>query len=286
MPTGTLYLVGTPIGNLKDITLRALEVLRACDVIYCEDTRHSLKLLSAHGISKPTSSFHQFSDDTVVARVRDSLLAGKEVAYITDAGMPGCADPGPELVAMCRAEGLAVDVIPGPSALATALAYLPVHPRAFTFMSFPGKKRRDLEQLAEEMTKLGHPCVVFIGPHDLPKLAEVTVGIMPEATQVLVCRELTKLFQDVRLVTLAGLVELAQENPRGELTLIFLPPEQLSAKETGAAPELEDALKAVSALDLSARDKMRVLTALFPSAKAQIRDAVYNKEARAKRGSA
>lgn len=286
MPTGTLYLVGTPIGNLKDITLRALEALRACDVIYCEDTRHSLKLLSAHGISKPTSSFHQFSGDAVVARVRDSLLAGKDVAYITDAGMPGCADPGPELVAMCRAEGLAVDVIPGPSALATALAYLPLHPRAFTFMSFPGKKRRDLEQLAEEMTKLGHPCVVFIGPHDLPKLAEVTAGIMPEATQVLVCRELTKMFQEVRLVALPGLVELAQENPRGELTLIFLPPEQLSAKETGAAPELEDAVKAVSALDLSARDKMRVLTALFPSAKAQIRDAVYNKEARAKRGSA
>ncbi len=286
MPPGTLYLVGTPIGNLKDITLRALETLRACDVIYCEDTRHSRKLLFAHGISKPTGSFHQFSCDTVVARVRDSLLAGKDVAYITDAGMPGCADPGPELVAMCCAEGLAVDVIPGPSALATALAFLPVHPLAFTFMSFPGKKRRDLEQLAGEMTKLGHPCVVFIGPHDLPKLADVVAAEMPPETQVLVCRELTKLYQDVRLVTLNGLVALAQENPRGELTLIFLPPEQPSAKEAGAMLGFEDALKAVNALDLSARDKMRVLTALFPSAKSEIRDAVYNKEARAKRGTA
>src|SRR4030042_460712 len=151
---GILYLIGTPIGNLQDVTLRALETLAVCDIIYCEDTRVSRKLLTHHGIRKPTSSFHQYSDRRVVGRIRQDLRAGKKVGYVTDAGMPGLADPGPELVAMCLAEGLAFDVAPGPSALATALSLLPVHAHPFTFMAFPGKKRAQIRGFFKELARM------------------------------------------------------------------------------------------------------------------------------------
>jgi 16S rRNA (cytidine1402-2'-O)-methyltransferase len=278
---GILYLVGTPIGNLADVTLRALETLKACDVIYCEDTRVSRQLLSHHGISKPTSSFHEYSDARVVERVRRDLEAGRKVGYVTDAGMPGVSDPGPQLVAMCLAEELEVDVIPGPSALAAALAYLPVQPQRFTFMAFPGKKRAQLRKFAKEIAGMGHPAVVFVGPHDLAKLTDASIEALPAETRVLFCREMTKMFQEVKFVGLGELKELAAKETRGEITLIFVPPEAEPRVEKGVEPHvsLSDAANSLAKLGLSGRDRVRTLNSLFPRQKEAVRRAVYNTEA-------
>lgn len=278
---GILYLVGTPIGNLADVTLRALETLSACDVIYCEDTRVSLRLLKHHGISKTTSSFHEYSDARVVERIRRDLEAGKKVGYVTDAGMPGVSDPGPQLVAMCMEEGLEVDVIPGPSALAAALAYLPVQPQRFTFMAFPGKKRAQLHKFAKEIAGMGHPAVVFVGPHDLAKLTDAAIEALPAETRVLFCREMTKMFQEVRFVGLGELKELSAKGTRGEITLIFVPPKIEPRAMEGAEPRvtLADAADSLAKLGLSGRDRVRTLNSLFPRQKEAVRRAVYNTEA-------
>ena len=275
---GILYLIGTPIGNLADVTLRALETLRACDAIYCEDTRVSRRLLSHHGISKPTSSFHEYSDARVVERIRRDLEAGKKVAYVTDAGMPGVSDPGPQLVAMCMAEGLEVDVIPGPSALAAALAHLPVQPQRFTFMAFPGKKRAQLRKFAKEIAGMGHPAVVFVGPHDLAKLTDAAIEALPAETRVLFCREMTKLFQEVRFIGLGELKEIAAKEVRGEITLIFVPPEAEPHTAGDAEPHvgLSNAADSLARLGLSGRDRIRTLNSLFPGQKDAVRRAVYN----------
>jgi len=275
---GILYLIGTPIGNLADVTLRALETLRACDVIYCEDTRVSRRLLSHHGISKPTSSFHEYSDARVVERIRRDLEAGKKVGYVTDAGMPGVSDPGPQLVAMCMAEGLEVDVIPGPSALAAALAHLPVQPQRFTFMAFPGKKRAQLRKFAKEIAGIGHPAVVFVGPHDLAKLTDAAIETLPAETRVLFCREMTKLFQEVRFIGLGELKERAAKEVRGEITLIFVPPEAEPHTAGDAEPHvgLSNAADSLAKLGLSGRDRIRTLNSLFPGQKDAVRRAVYN----------
>jgi len=278
---GILYLVGTPIGNLADVTLRALETLKACDVIYCEDTRVSRRLLKHHGIRKPTSSFHEYSDARVVERIRRDLEAGKKVAYVTDAGMPGVSDPGPQLVAMCMAEGLEVDVIPGPSALAAALAHLPLQPQRFTFMAFPGKKRAQLRKFIKEIAGMGHPAVVFVGPHDLAKLVEAAADALPEDTRVLFCREMTKLFQEVKFIGLSELKELAAKETRGEITLIFVPPKIEPNPEKGDEPyvSLSKAADSLAKLGLSGRDRIRTLNSLFPGQKEAVRRAVYNTKA-------
>jgi 16S rRNA (cytidine1402-2'-O)-methyltransferase len=278
---GILYLIGTPIGNLGDVTLRALKTLKACDAIYCEDTRVSRRLLAHHGIKKPTSSFHEYSDARVVARIRRDLEAGKNVGYVTDAGMPGVSDPGPQLVAMCLEEGLAVDVIPGPSALAAALAYLPFHPERFTFMAFPGKKRAQLRKFSKEIAARGHPAVVFVGPHDLAKLMDAAAEALPEDTRVLFCRELTKVFQEVKFIRLDELAEIAAQRTRGEITLIFVPPEAEQDEEPGAEPGVAfaDAVGKLAKLGFSGRDKRRILNALFPGQKELVQRAVYNTKA-------
>lgn len=283
---GILYLIGTPIGNLADVTLRALETLKACDVIYCEDTRVSRRLLTHHGISKPTSSFHEYSDARVVERVRRDLEAGRKVGYVTDAGMPGVSDPGPQLVAMCMAEGLEVDVVPGPSALAAALAHLPLQPQRFTFMAFPGKKRAQLRKFTKEIAGTGHPAVVFVGPHDLAKLTEAATEALPTETRVLFCREMTKMFQEVKFIGLGELKELAAKETRGEITLIFVPPEAEppAREEDKSCLAFADAVEKLAKLGFSGRDKRRILNALFPRQKEAVRRAVYNTEAEPSNG--
>jgi 16S rRNA (cytidine1402-2'-O)-methyltransferase len=283
---GILYLIGTPIGNLADVTLRALKTLKSCDVIYCEDTRVSRRLLKHHGIEKPTSSFHEYSDVRVVKRVRRDLEAGKKVGYVTDAGMPGVSDPGPQLVAMCMAEGLEVDVIPGPSALAAALAYLPLQPQRLTFMAFPGKKRAQLRKFTKEIAGMGHPAVVFVGPHDLAKLTDAAVEALPAKTRVLFCREMTKMFQEVKFIGLSELKELAAKETRGEITLIFVPPEAEPRAKEGVESRvsLSDAADSLVKLGLSGRDRIRMLNSLFPRQKETVRRAVYNTEAESPNG--
>lgn len=218
-----LTIVPTPIGNLQDITLRALEALRQADVVAAEDTRHSGLLLHHHGIRKPMVSFHEHNEASRTASLVDEIAAGKSVALITDAGMPGISDPGFRLVRACRERNLPVTVLPGPSAVLTALAGSGLPSNAFYFGGFlpvkSGRRRNELERaIAREETS-----IYFESPHRLVKSLEVLQEIAPTAS-VCVARELTKKFEEYRRSLPAELLAHYQAHPpKGEITLVIAP---------------------------------------------------------------
>lgn len=218
-----LTIVPTPIGNLQDITLRALEVLRAADVVAAEDTRHSGILLSHHGISRPMVSFHEHNESSRTASLLEEIAAGRSVALITDAGMPGISDPGFRLVRACRERGLPVTVLPGASAVPTALAGSGLPSHAFYFGGFlpvkSGRRHAELERAsAREETS-----IYFESPHRLVKSLTVLQETAPNAT-LCVARELTKKFEEYRRGTAAELAaHYAAHPPKGEITLLISP---------------------------------------------------------------
>ena len=220
-----LYLVPTPIGNLADITLRALEVLKAVDLIACEDTRHSGVLLNHYGIKKPTISYHDHNERVRAAQLIERMEAGERVALITDAGSPGLSDPGFFLVRQCREAGLHVEALPGPTALIPALTACGLPCDRFAFEGFlPARKgrRKRLAQLSSEARTL----VFYEGPHRLVRtlsdLAQTLGGDRPAA----VARELTKKYEDIRRGTLGELTAhyADQARVRGEAVIVVAPP--------------------------------------------------------------
>ncbi len=192
---GTLSVVATPIGNLEDITLRALRTLKECDVIYAEDTRVTLKLLQKYGFTKPIYRLDAATEGKKAQEVIGRLEAGEHVALVSDAGTPAISDPGARLVARAREMGACIDAIPGPSALTAALSIAGLDTDAFTFLGFlPHKKGRQtaLKQLAASAM----PIVLYESPHRILKLLQelAAVGV----AQVSVARELTKIHEEFR----------------------------------------------------------------------------------------
>jgi 16S rRNA (cytidine1402-2'-O)-methyltransferase len=220
---GTLYVVGTPIGNLEDITLRAIRTLREVDLIAAEDTRVTRTLLNAHEISTPLVSFHEFSGPARVARLVDRLATG-DVALVSDAGMPGLSDPGYPLIRAALDAGHAVVPIPGPSAILSALVAsgLPMH--AFTFHGFLPRKAGERRRLLASMLDATHSHVVFESPHRLVAALKDAVATLGPDRPAAVGRELTKKFEEVARGTLAEvLARFERQAPRGEITLVIGP---------------------------------------------------------------
>jgi 16S rRNA (cytidine1402-2'-O)-methyltransferase len=222
MPAG-LYVVGTPIGNLRDITLRALDVLHACDVVLAEDTRQTVKLLARHQIAKPLLSCHRFREasrvDEVVRRIRE----GAVLALVTDSGMPAVSDPGARMVEACRAAGLPVTVVPGPSAVTAAVALSGVEAPGFVFGGFlphkSGARRRRLKELAGSDL----PLVLFESPYRLLKLMDEIEAELGTRT-VLVARELTKHFEECLKGSPADIRSaFAKRTVKGELVVVLEP---------------------------------------------------------------
>lgn len=234
---GTLYVVGTPIGNLEDITLRALRVLKEVDLIAAEDTRHTAKLLHHYGIATPLISCHEHNEAARASELVQRLLAGASVALVTDAGMPGISDPGALVIARAHEAGVPVVAVPGPSAAITALVLSGLQADRFVFEGFlprAGKARQEaLARLAQEPRAV----VLYEAPHRLlATLAdlETAVGDRPLA----VCRELTKRYEEVRRGTAATLrAHFAAHPPQGEFTLV-LGPAPLAGR--GAAGQVLD----------------------------------------------
>ena len=201
----TLSIVATPIGNLEDITLRALKTLTAADLILCEDTRMTKRLLDRHGISKPTMSYHAHSKIARVDEIISMLKDGKHIALVSDAGTPGISDPGAELVSRIREECVAeiatgtlrVEAIPGPSALTAGLSIAGIPCADFTFLGFlPHKKGR--ETLFKEIASSERTMVFYESPHRIMKTLEsLTEHLKNVSKKVTVCRELTKVFEEV-----------------------------------------------------------------------------------------
>ena len=219
--SGTLYVVATPIGNLEDITLRALRVLREVDVIAAEDTRRSARLLSHHGISTPTVSFHEHNTRSRVPQLVSRLTAGENVAIVTDAGTPGVSDPGLELVQAAIDQNITVDPIPGASAPLTALiaSGFPMVP--FTVLGFAPARSKARGEWLDEASKIPHTFSFFEAPHRIQ-------GTLSEAEQlfgerpITAGRELTKVHQEFLRGTARELAERLS-SPRGEFTLIVGP---------------------------------------------------------------
>lgn len=226
--TGTLSVVATPIGNLGDMTLRGLEVLRSCDAIACEDTRVTAKLLARYDIQKPLLVYHAQSGKLATTRVLALLGEGKHVALVTDAGTPGISDPGSQLVAEVRERlgGYArIESIPGPSALTAALSIAGVPTNEFTFLGFlPHKKGR--QTLMREIAQMPRTSVFYESPHRIEKALAELESALPSDRKVTVMRELTKIYESVISGTAAELVDYFKTHKkevRGEFVVIVSP---------------------------------------------------------------
>ena len=210
-----LYIVGTPIGNMSDVTLRALETLKSDDVIACEDTRHSLPFLQKYGIQATLVAYHKFNETERSERLIDDILGGKNVALITDAGMPSISDPGAELIAKCHERGVEVETVPGPTAFATAVAYSGIKASGFTFLGFLPEKNTDKVSILSKASLSGLPIILYVAPHDLTKTAKTLLDVLGDRT-VYVARELTKIHESLTKTTLSNF----ECEERGEIVMI------------------------------------------------------------------
>ncbi len=218
---GTLFIVATPIGNLEDITLRALRVLRECDAVLAEDTRVTKKLLAKYEIDKPAVSCHEHTDVAKLLRLVEEMKEGKTFAYVTDAGTPGLSDPGNKLVSLANVAGVAVSPIPGASALGAIVSVAGIDMREFLFLGFPPHKK-GRETFFKKVVASEHPVVYYESPHRVMKNLEL-LGTLSLELRVIVGRELTKMFEEVARGTVGEATEYFEANPskvKGEFVII------------------------------------------------------------------
>jgi 16S rRNA (cytidine1402-2'-O)-methyltransferase len=233
-----LAVCATPIGNLEDVTLRVLAELREADLVLAEDTRHTRGLLSRHGIEARLLSYHEHNEAARTAELLPRLLAGERLALVSDAGMPGISDPGARLVREALAAGVPVTVLPGPSAVETALVASGLGGGAYSFVGFLPRRPAELSALWASPAAAVWPVVAFESPQRLPATLRSLASYAPERP-VAVCRELTKRFEEVVRGSAAALAERFAEPPKGELTLVLGPGSAVSRGEEAAAAVAE-----------------------------------------------
>lgn len=260
---GRLSIVATPIGNLEDITLRALRTLREADLVLAEDTRRTRVLLQQHGMSKKLWSYHAHSGPRETEKVLELLAEGQQIALVTDAGTPLVSDPGAELVREAQAQGFVVESIPGPSAVLAALTVCGLTADSFRFAGFlprSGKRRR--EALAE-LAKDRSATVFFESPQRVAATLRDLAAVLAPDRELAVCRELTKLHEEVARGFAAELAERFAEGARGEITLVVSGAPR--AAESEITPETEANLDARITAMLGAGETPRdVVRALQP----------------------
>jgi len=221
LTAGTLYLVATPIGNLEDITLRALRVLRECDVVAAEDTRHSGRLLKHFGISKPLLSYFQFNEARRSEEIIGRLRSGEKVALVTDAGSPGISDPGERVVKAAIAAGFRVESVPGPSALVAALTASGLPTDEFHFIGFLPYKSGQRRNKLESLKSFDGTLVLYESPYRIEKLLVELSEVFPDR-QVVLARELTKKFEEFLRGKPAELLAIAKKRSlKGEFVVMM-----------------------------------------------------------------
>ncbi|GAA0086993.1 16S rRNA (cytidine(1402)-2'-O)-methyltransferase [Clostridium sp. MB05] len=221
MEKGKLYLVPTPIGNLKDITLRALEVLENADIIAAEDTRQSLKLLNHFNIKKSLFSYHKHNEQGKSEDIINRLKDGMNIALITDAGTPGISDPGSVIVEKCIEQEIEFEVLPGATAITTALVYSGLDTTKFIFRGFLPRENKERNPIMEEINGVRDTIILYEAPHRLLDTLEYLLNNLGNR-KIAICRELTKLHEEIYRGTISLAIEYFVENrPRGEFVLVI-----------------------------------------------------------------
>jgi 16S rRNA (cytidine1402-2'-O)-methyltransferase len=272
---GELFLIGTPIGNLGDLTERARQTLASLDVLYCEDTRHTAKLITHLGLSLPLRAL---SDDHGKARSLEAIAAvqaGKRVGFVTDAGMPGVSDPGRRLVRAAWEAGIKPVVIPGPSSVGTLLAACPFVANRFHFVGFPPRKPGERSRFIVELAESPDPCFFFEAPGRVLKvLDELCAALEPERA-LLIGREMTKLYEQIVLLSASEWSARRSELKEvGEYTIaVAAKPESMEGERD--ATELQAALERMLAAGFSKRDAVRALAAAWETSANELKKLLY-----------
>lgn len=272
---GTLYVCATPIGNLGDITLRVLDTLREADLIAAEDTRHSRKLLQHYQINTHMTSYHEHNEKKKSLELVEKLKIGQTIALISDAGLPGISDPGCEVIRLCHAENIPVDVLPGPNAALTALVLSGMPTEQFAFHGFlpvaTGTREKNLEQLAN----LPQTQIFYEAPHRLVATLQGISEYFGER-DVAVVRELTKLHQQVHKGTSQELKEAFELTaPRGECCIVIAP--YVPVKPDGGPEEWRQEVKEGISRGLSKKEAMKEVAKRYGVKKSEVYRA-YEKE--------
>jgi len=221
MKNGKLYLVPTPIGNLKDITLRALEILQEADFIAAEDTRQTLKLLNHFEIKKSLISYHKFNEQIKSDKIIELLLEGKNVALVSDAGTPGISDPGSVIVQRCIEENIEFEVLPGATAITTALVYSGLDTTKFIFRGFLPRENKERKIATEGLLHSQETLIFYEAPHRLMDTLEFLRDTFGNR-KIAVCRELTKIYEEIYRGSISeALQHFEEKKPRGEFVLVL-----------------------------------------------------------------
>ena len=219
--SGTLYLCATPIGNLEDMTLRCIRILKEVDLIAAEDTRNSIKLLNHFEIKTPMTSYHEYNKIEKGHRLIERLQSGEDIALITDAGTPGISDPGEELVSMCQEAGITVTAVPGAAACITALTISGLATRRFAFEAFLPTDKKERQAILEELKRETRTMILYEAPHRLVRTLKVLYETLGNR-RISVCRELTKRHETVFATTIEGALDYYEsQEPKGECVMVI-----------------------------------------------------------------
>lgn len=258
---GTLYLCGTPIGNLGDMTLRVIELLKECDIIAAEDTRNTLKLLNHFDIQKTLVSYHEHNKFQKGPELIEKLKNGANIALVTDAGMPGISDPGADMVRLCQTEGIPVTAAPGPTAFSTALVLSGLDSRRFIFEGFLPTDKKEKAQVLKSIEKETRTVIFYEAPHRL----KTTLKELFESTgdrKAACVREITKKFEEVKKGNMSELIEYYNVNePKGEFVIVIggADAKELKKEEIAAWESItvEEHVKKYMAEGMSEKDAMK-----------------------------
>jgi 16S rRNA (cytidine1402-2'-O)-methyltransferase len=272
-PTATLYIVATPIGNVTDISVRALHVLGMVDAVACEDTRNTGNLLSRFGLSRPMIAAHQHNEREVADKIIGRLLAGERIALVSDAGTPGVSDPGARIVDAVRTAGLRVVPVPGASAAVTALSASGLVNDQFYFVGFLPAKAKQRETALQQLLTVSATLVLYEAPHRILDCVEALGAVFPPTRQVVFARELTKLFEEIHRCPLADAlawVKADAHREKGEYVVLVEGAESGSDAEAAEAERILNILLAEcsvkQAANLTAQITGRKKNALYERA--------------------
>ena len=245
----TLYLVGTPIGNLADVSQRALKILSEVDFVAAEDTRNSGRLLAYFGISKPLVSYYEHNKRERGEEIVNRLLGGESCALITDAGMPAISDPGEDLVRLCAESGVAVTTVPGACAMITALTLSALSTARFVFEGFLPVPKKERKVRLEALVGETRTFIIYEAPHKLRTTLSDLCDTLGKDRKIAICRELTKINEEVQRVTLGEACEIySSREPRGEYVLVIDGAKEAVKNEKTVIPNKEELQAAVDAL--------------------------------------